>query len=74
MSTYKIPTYEFLKLVKSPVTIFHGTEDEVIPLRNALKLKKSLKAGDGFLLIKNGKHNNLFEFSTFMSSLDSILH
>ncbi|HMJ47376.1 MAG TPA: alpha/beta fold hydrolase [Ferruginibacter sp.] len=74
MSNFKIPTYEFLKEVKAPVSIFHGTKDEVIPIRNAIKLVKSLKPGDVFLQIKNGNHNNLFGNSTFIHSLDSILH
>lgn len=74
MSIYKIPTYKFLKDVKASITIFHGSDDEAIPYRNALKLINSLKPADKFIQIKNGEHNNLIEFSKFMNSLDSILH
>ena len=31
MSTYQIPTYKYLQDVHYPVTIFHGTKDDVIP-------------------------------------------
>jgi len=43
MSNYKIPANEFLADVNYPVSIFHGTDDGVIPYRNAARLKKILK-------------------------------
>ncbi|MEO7561254.1 MAG: alpha/beta fold hydrolase, partial [Ferruginibacter sp.] len=73
MITYKIPTWKFLQEVKAPVTIFHGTADWVIPFRSAKKLKKYLKAGDEFITIPGGGHNNLSEMPIFQSKLDSLL-
>lgn len=73
MSTYKIPTYNYLQLVQVPVTIFHGTDDGVIPYSNASRLKSVLKSTDEFITIKNGTHHNLNDFPLFHKVLDSLL-
>lgn len=73
MIHYKIPTYQYLKEVIAPVTIFHGTADWVIPYGNAEKLQSSLKAGDQFITIEGGSHNDLDHFPLFRQKLDSLL-
>lgn len=73
MSDYNIPTHEFLGEVKYPVTIFHGTDDAVIPYRCAAKLKNSLKPTDEFITIERGTHQNLNDFDLFRHKLDSLL-
>lgn len=35
---YKFPTYKFIQEVNFPITIFHGTEDMVVPYKSAKKL------------------------------------
>ncbi len=74
MSTYKIPTHEYLAEVNYPITIFHGTDDGVIPYRNAARLKKVLKPGDEFIKIEKGTHHNLNDFDLFKQKLDSLLN
>jgi len=71
---YQFPTWEFLKKVDAPVTIFHGEDDGVIPLRNARKLIPSLKKIDEFVVIKEGSHNDLFKFPEYTVKLDSLLN
>ena len=73
VSNYKLPTYTFLQEVKSPVVIFHGTKDWVVPYRCGVKLKKYLKPADRFIKIPNGSHNNLSESVIYQHSLDSLL-
>ena len=74
MLHYKIPTNQYLEKVEVPVTIFHGTDDNVIRYSNAETLKKFLKKpGDEFLTIKGGKHNDLFKFKETIEKLDSLL-
>ena len=73
MSTYKIPVNEYLQEVKYPVTIFHGTDDGVIPYRYAVKLKAVLKPTDEFITIEKGTHHNLNDFKLFHQKLDSLL-
>jgi alpha-beta hydrolase superfamily lysophospholipase len=70
---YKFPLHEYLQMVKVPVTIFHGTNDAVIPYKHSSRLKPLLKKGDEFITIEEGKHNNLGNFSLFQQKLDSLL-
>ena len=74
MITYKIPIHEFLQDVTVPITIFHGTDDWVIPYRSAAKLKKVLKNTDQFITIEKGSHQGLREYPLFQQKMDSILN
>lgn len=74
MSHFEFPVGENLKEVKAPVTIFHGTDDGVIPYNNASLLKKDLKPGDEFITVQGGTHNNLVTFALYQSKLDSLLN
>jgi alpha-beta hydrolase superfamily lysophospholipase len=69
----KIPTHEYLPKVTAPITIFHGTDDGVIPYRNAGRLKKLLKPGDEFVTIADGSHNDLGKFPLMHEKIDSLL-
>ena len=73
LSKFRFPTGEYLKDIRVPVTIFHGTDDWIIPYSHAAKLKQVLKPGDEFITIDKGSHNNLNDFSLFHEKLDSIL-
>ncbi|MGN6436373.1 MAG: alpha/beta hydrolase [Agriterribacter sp.] len=69
----ELPTNKYVNIINAPVTIFHGTNDDVIPYSNAIKLKKDLKPTDHFFTIENGAHNNLADFPLFRQKLDSLL-
>ena len=73
MSKFKLYINEYLQEVTAPVTIFHGTDDEIIPYSVTEKLKDVLKPADEFITIQKGKHNNLNDFTLFHQKLDSIL-
>lgn len=73
MIHYKIPTHRYLQNVKAPITIFHGTDDDVIRYKNAARLKPALKPGDEFITIKDGGHNDLFKFKETTDKLDLLL-
>ncbi|MDR3711398.1 MAG: alpha/beta fold hydrolase [Puia sp.] len=73
MFRYRFPINEFLPAVTAPVTIFHGTDDGIIPYSNAERLKPLLKPGDEFVTIEKGSHNNLNDFALFHRKLDSLL-
>lgn len=64
---------EYMKKVTAPVTIFHGTDDGVIPYSNAYKLKEVLKKGDEFITIEKGTHRNLNNFELMQAKLDELL-
>ena len=70
---FKFPNNEYLKKVSSPVTIFHGSHDRVIPYNNSVKLKDYMKPGDEFVTIKNASHNNLNNYTLYHEKLNAIL-
>jgi uncharacterized protein len=73
MIHYKLPTYRFLPDVKAPITIFQGTDDGVITYKNARRLQPLLKPADEFVTIKEGSHNDLYEFPEVIRKIDSLL-
>lgn len=73
MIKYKFPVHEYLQQVTAPVLILHGDSDWTTPLSKADKLKKHLKAGDEFVLIEGGSHNDLAEFPEFRKKIEEAL-
>lgn len=73
MVDYKLPTYQYLSSIKQPITIFHGTADEVIFYSNARKLQTVIKPSDRFITINGGKHNNITSFDEYQSKLKELL-
>jgi pimeloyl-ACP methyl ester carboxylesterase len=73
MIRYRFPTFEYLKKVDAPVTILHGDDDGVIPIRNARKLLPSLKPGDEFVTIEGASHNDMLQQDAYRAKLDSLL-
>jgi pimeloyl-ACP methyl ester carboxylesterase len=70
---YKMPTHAYLTKVTAPVTIFHGTNDWVVPYFNAKRLKPFLKASDEFITIDGGSHNDLCNYPIVPKKIDSLL-
>lgn len=74
MVKYKLRTNEYVKEVKAPITIFHGTEDNIIPVENAYKLKELLKPTTDTLIIVDGKtHHGVGSWEEYKSKLGRIL-
>lgn len=63
----------YLPLVDEPVTIFHGTDDWVVPYASARALQPVLKSGDRFLTLRGGDHHNLSSFHSYQLLLDALL-
>lgn len=71
---YKFPTYSFINDVKAPITIFHGTEDNVVAYEHGEKLFKSIKTEEKELItVPAGGHNNLIEFAAYRGKIDQLL-
>jgi len=73
MLRYELPTYKYLQEVTAPITIFHGTEDELIPISQSKRLKPFLKKNDEWIPLENAGHNNCMNFDGYATKLDSIL-
>ncbi|RYG32931.1 MAG: alpha/beta fold hydrolase [Chitinophagaceae bacterium] len=73
MLHYHLPTDEYLPQIKVPITILHGTKDEIIPFSHAKHLATIARPGTELIPIEGGKHNNLSEFAVFQRKMDSLL-
>ncbi|MEQ9412192.1 MAG: alpha/beta hydrolase [Cyclobacteriaceae bacterium] len=62
-----------LAKVTSPKFIFHGTEDWVVPLSSAKKLKPLLDQPDNFIIIEGAGHKNIRDFEPYHTQLREIL-
>lgn len=70
---YHFPTNEFLAEVRSPVALFHGSADKVIPDKQSARLLKLAPPGSERISIEGGGHNDLYSFPLFQKKLDSLL-
>ena len=59
--------------VNCPISIFHGTDDEVIYFESAVKLEKLLKHDDMLIPITGAHHNDLVAFEVYHLELAKIL-
>lgn len=72
-SSYKFSNVNHIKEVTCPIVIIQGTQDWVVPLRSAARLKPFLKNDDRFVVIEGGSHNNLRDFEFYHETLRSVL-
>ena len=70
---FPIPTFKWLKYVKCPIHIIHGTEDTLIPFRSSIKLGNVNSDRVRLHPIIGGGHNNLHNFPMYHQVLDEIL-
>ncbi|WP_246067770.1 alpha/beta hydrolase [Changchengzhania lutea] len=71
---YKFPSYKFIKDVECPITIFHGTDDGIVPYASGRKLFTAASLSKTtFVTIQNGDHNNLIEFDLYHTRINEIL-
>ncbi|NHF60128.1 alpha/beta hydrolase [Flavobacteriaceae bacterium TP-CH-4] len=75
LSQYRFPSHEYVKQVKCPVYIFHGTEDAIIPYEQAEDLYAVIP-GDNkkFYRIEGGGHNYLQDFDGFKKGMEEVFN
>ena len=71
---YKFPTYQYIQTIKCPITIFHGTDDALVPYSSGQKLTQFNLNNLDFITIQDGKHNNLIEFETYHDNISKLLN
>lgn len=71
---YEFKSYEYIKNVKCPITIIHGTNDQVVPYSSGKKLFNSApKENTMFKTIDDGGHNDLINFEVYHQVIAEIL-
>lgn len=74
---YRFRSDIYIKQVKCPIHIFHGTSDIIVPYPLAVKLFQAAKLNKNnvqLTTIKKGKHSNLKKFALFRSRLADFLY
>lgn len=69
---YQFVTIDFLKQVRCPVTMFHGTADELIPISNAERLLEEVSSVD-YLVIPDCLHNDIPYSFIYQEKMQTIL-
>jgi uncharacterized protein len=70
---YKLNAIDWVRKVKAPIYIFHGTEDDVIPIEIGKRLSQSIQGEHEFNTIAGGNHNNLSEYQEYWDKMRRIL-
>lgn len=71
---YKFPSNEYITKVTCPITIFHGTEDNVTPYKGGKKLFDRVKVSDKeFITIDNGTHHNIKDSEIYQHKIKELL-
>ena len=71
---YKFPTHHYLDKVKSPVVIFHGIDDRLIPFESSEMLQKHLKPTDTLIPLPNQGHNNIIDHPTYHKEFPTLIN
>ncbi|MBG42458.1 MAG: alpha/beta hydrolase [Aequorivita sp.] len=70
---YPMPTYKWLKYVKCPIHIIHGTKDKLIPFSSSVKLSQINSKLSRLHPIIGGGHKNLNNFESYHRILTEII-
>ena len=70
---YKFPTAELLKTVPCPVVVFHGDNDNKIPVETSHRLKENFKSTDRLFVLKGQGHNGFEKNSEYLHLLSQVL-
>jgi pimeloyl-ACP methyl ester carboxylesterase len=70
---FSMPTYKWMKYVKCPVKLIHGTNDRVIPMKSSVRLSKINPKLTRLYPIIGGGHKNLHNYEGYHRALKEIL-
>jgi len=71
---YPLPTYKWLKYVKCPIHIIHGTNDQLIPFKTSVRLSKINPKITRLYPVIDGGHKDLNNFESYHKMLEEILN
>lgn len=70
---YTMPTYKWIKYVKCPIKIIHGTNDRIIPMKSSIRLSRINPKLTRLYPVIGGGHKNLHNFEDYHRALKEIL-
>lgn len=69
---YPFQTVEYLQAVNCPITLFHGTADELIPYENGVRLAQDVAAAE-LVTVPNCLHNDIPYSKEYQTRMAAIL-
>lgn len=73
LKKFAFETDAYLATIKTPIYIFHGNNDRLIPLENSIRLKKLLKPTDSLFVLKNQEHIGINVNAEYQKKLGTLL-
>jgi fermentation-respiration switch protein FrsA (DUF1100 family) len=74
LMSYRFPSHEYIKKVTCPITIFHGTDDYIVPFDSGKRLFDAIGDNEkSFIEIEGGRHNDLIDFEEYHHNIDKAL-
>ncbi|WP_299437168.1 alpha/beta fold hydrolase [uncultured Aquimarina sp.] len=71
---FKFNSNEFIQRVKCDITIYHGTDDGVVPYTSGEKLFNSIPSSKKRMItVEGGSHNDLVNFEEYLETIDKEL-
>lgn len=70
---YPLPTYKWMKYVRCPIHIIHGTNDKLIPYKTSVKLSKINPERTRLHTVIGGGHKDLNNFPSYHAMLEDII-
>ena len=71
---FPLRTYKWIRYVKCPIKIIHGTSDKLIPYKSSLSLSKWNPDRTRIYSVIGGGHNNLHTFEEYHRMLEEIMN
>lgn len=71
---YALPTEKWIGEVRCPITLIHGTNDDVIPYSCSQELLPLIHSSGKFVTIDGAGHNNLQESPEYKDAMVEVLH
>lgn len=70
---YTLKTNEFIQNCNMPILIFHGTEDNVIPIGSSIKLKEDFKSEDRLIVLEGEDHLDIGNNPDYQMEIQKLL-
>ena len=70
---YKFESNKYITNVSCPISIFHGTEDTVVPYESGKKLFNLALSKKELITVDGGGHNDLINFKAYTANIDKAL-
>ncbi len=71
---YKLLSFKYVGDISCPITVFHGTNDDVVPYESGKRLFVSIPNHDKKMYtIEGGEHNNLVQFKAYLKGVQEVL-